>query len=470
MTGNPCKRLAWSDYAFDSQHRQDPEDSHKAHKKKFLKEKERRLSVSQWDTDIQPLISSSKWLQLHGLKRNKLSLSQILSRIGFQHRKDYVTTLGKLVASRYADGLFPQYKRAQDGSVYNLTAKKELILHFVDCLMRAIELYKQRMEWLTSESRQIFGVIQEQCIVIVLDFGTAAPTEFDLCRDALSMVLVEQVTQVAKFNLIRAAQNLMKWQQKSTPVSEHSVKSAVTWLWKLDHMTAASHINSAEALLEAMSDEAVEAVYYFAVGDVPVDTKQLLLKKVSDGPCPVNTVSFNAREDETIIFLRDLSRLASGRFHAFAQKNDYKDATGPALKCEEDGRGLIAPDSRKVKGRMPLVAGVREDVFLIWKELEEARHTVRQVQKILSESDQRASQDGIIYVSFKRFGCLQLSITNLCLLLLKHTIFSSPLTRFRNCLDFKISLFCGLSLSSWASKYLILFYTVLKNYLISLPS
>ncbi|KAF1479797.1 von Willebrand factor A domain-containing protein 3B, partial [Eudyptula minor novaehollandiae] len=207
----------------------------------------------------QPLISSSKWLQLHGLKRNKLTLSQILSQIGFQHRKDYVTTLGKLVASRYADGLFPQYKRAQDGSVYNLTAKKELILHFVDCLMGAIELYKQRMEWLTSESRQIFGVIQERCIVIVLDFGTAAPADFDLCRDALSLVLVEQVTQIAKFNLIWAAQDLMKWQQKSTPVSEHTVKSAVIWLWKLDHMTAASHTRSAEALLEAMSDDAVSS-------------------------------------------------------------------------------------------------------------------------------------------------------------------------------------------------------------------
>ncbi|KFQ80705.1 von Willebrand factor A domain-containing protein 3B, partial [Phaethon lepturus] len=207
----------------------------------------------------QPLVSSSKWLHLHGLKRKKLSLSQILSQIGFQRRKDYVTTLGKLVASQYADGLFPQYKRTQDGCVYNLTAKKELILHFVDCLMRAVELYKQRMEWLTSESRQIFGVIQEQCIVIVLDFGTAAPTEFDLCRDALSMVLVEQVTQIAKFNLIRAAQDLMKWQQKSTLVSEHTVKSAVTWLWKLDHMTAASHTSSAEALLEAMTDEAVSS-------------------------------------------------------------------------------------------------------------------------------------------------------------------------------------------------------------------
>lgn len=58
----------------------------------------------------------------------------------------------------------------------------------------------------------------------------------------------------------------------------------------------------------------MEAVYYFAVGDVPVDTKQLLLEKVSDGSCPVNTVSFNAREDETIIFLKELSHLTSGRY------------------------------------------------------------------------------------------------------------------------------------------------------------
>ncbi|KAF2986418.1 hypothetical protein EK904_003682 [Melospiza melodia maxima] len=294
--------------AFDSKHRQDPEDLHEVHKKKS-EEKKKRLTVGQWRTDVQSLVSSSEWLQRYGLKRNKLSLSQILSQIGFQHRKDYVTTLGKPVASRYADGLFPQYRRAQDGSVYNLTAKKELILHFVDCLIGAIELYEQRMEWLTSESRQIFGVIQEQCIVIVLDFGTAAPAEFDLCRDALSM-------------------DLTKWQQKCTPVSERAVKSAVGWLWKLERMTAVSHSSSAEALLEAMADEA----------------------------------------------------------------NNCRDATGPVLKYEEDGKGLIL-NSGKVKGRRPLVAGVCEDVFLIWKELEEAKSTVRQVQEILSESDQPASQD-----------------------------------------------------------------------------
>uniref|UniRef100_A0A8D0GK51 Uncharacterized protein n=1 Tax=Sphenodon punctatus TaxID=8508 RepID=A0A8D0GK51_SPHPU len=84
-------------------------------------QKETKVKNILWDLDVQPLISSSKWLQLHGLKRNKLSLSQILSQIGFQHREDYVSTLGKLVASRYANGLFRQYLRAQDGRLYNVS-------------------------------------------------------------------------------------------------------------------------------------------------------------------------------------------------------------------------------------------------------------------------------------------------------------------------------------------------------------
>ncbi|EMP32473.1 von Willebrand factor A domain-containing protein 3B [Chelonia mydas] len=404
MIGNLCKRVAWSDQVtFDMKHKREQEksDSDIAHKGKS-KEKERRLKSTLWDLDVQPLISSSQWLQCHGLKRNKLSLSQILSQIGFQHREDYVSSLGKFVASRYADGLFPQYLKAQDGRVYNLTAKKELILHFVDCLTGAIELYKQRMEWVTSESRQIFGVILESCITIVLDFGTVCRTEFDLCRDALSMVLSQQVAQLAKFNLIRTARDLVKWQQKTVPVSEYSVESAVKWLWKLDHMPAISHTCSTEALLEAIRDETVEAVYYFTVGDFPKDMKQLLLQKVSNSPYPIHTVSFNAKEEETILFLKEMSQLTSGRFHAFAERTDHIDIIGPIPKSEEDGESLATQNSRKLKGKVPLgfvtksigyqtVAGVREDVFMIWKESEEARNALIQLQNILSESRQPIS-------------------------------------------------------------------------------
>uniref|UniRef100_A0A8C4PF44 Uncharacterized protein n=1 Tax=Equus asinus asinus TaxID=83772 RepID=A0A8C4PF44_EQUAS len=43
------------------------------------------LSNATTDLAEQSLISSEEWLQLHGLKSNKLTLKQILSQIGFPH-------------------------------------------------------------------------------------------------------------------------------------------------------------------------------------------------------------------------------------------------------------------------------------------------------------------------------------------------------------------------------------------------
>uniref|UniRef100_A0A8I3PCS2 von Willebrand factor A domain containing 3B n=2 Tax=Canis lupus familiaris TaxID=9615 RepID=A0A8I3PCS2_CANLF len=335
-------------------------------------------------TDLagQSLISSEEWLQLHGLKNNKLTLKQILSQIGFPHCEDYVTSLGRLVASRYADGLFPQFCRPEDGRVYNLTAKSELIYQFVEHLTRAVESYKQRMDWLTSRSRQIFGVILEQCITIVLDFGGMLEEELNLCQDALIMVLREQVAHIAKFNIIWISQEPVKWQENAAPVTEQSIAAAISWVEKLPFELAVSQASRLDVLLEAGKDKTIESIYYFVVGDVPEQTKGLLLQRALEIPCPVCTVSFNARGEGTIAFLKDLSAKTHSRFHAFAERTECVEFPAFAIK---DGDSVIPWNLRKLKGKPPPGAGVREDVFLIWKEMEEACNTLTQIQRLITE-------------------------------------------------------------------------------------
>lgn len=55
---------------------------------------QRREGLNNTITDVakQSLISSEEWLQLHGLKSNKLTLKQILSQIGFPHCEGRVLT------------------------------------------------------------------------------------------------------------------------------------------------------------------------------------------------------------------------------------------------------------------------------------------------------------------------------------------------------------------------------------------
>ncbi|XP_077814950.1 von Willebrand factor A domain-containing protein 3B isoform X3 [Macaca mulatta] len=345
---------------------------------------QRQEGWSNTKTDLaeQSLISSERWLQLYGLKSNKLTLKQILSQIGFPHCEDYVASLGRLVASRYADGLFPQFYRAEDGRVYNLTAKSELIYQFVEHLTQAVESYKQRMDWLTSKSRQIFGVILEQCITIVLDFGCIRERELDLCREALTMVLQEQVAHITTFNIIRVSQEPVKWQENATPVTKQSIAAAISWVETLTVELTASEVGCLDALLEAGKDKTIESIYYFVVGDVPEESKELLLQRALEIPYPVYTVSFNARREDTIAFLKDLSAKTHSRFHAFAERTECVEF--PAFSTK-DGDDVMTWNSRKLKGKLPPGAGVREDVFLVWREMEEACSTLAQIQRLVAE-------------------------------------------------------------------------------------
>ncbi|XP_070654353.1 von Willebrand factor A domain-containing protein 3B isoform X8 [Bos indicus] len=364
--------------------------------------KQEGLSDTRTDSVKQSLISSEEWLQLHGLKSNKLTLKQILSQIGFPHCEDYVMSLGRLVASRYADGLFPRIYTTEDGRVYNilfpyrllqsiessalcyiLTAKSELISQYMEHLTQAMESYKQRMDWLTSNSRQIFGVILEQCITIVLDFGGMLEEELSLCRDALTMVLQEQVAHIAKFNVIWVSQEPVKWQENAVPVTAPSIAAAISWVEKLPFELASSHTSRLEALLEAGKDEVIESIYYFVVGDIPEESKELLLQQALEIPCPVCTVSFNARGQGTIAFLKDLSAKTFSRFHAFAERTECVEFPAFPIK---DGDSVITWNSRKLKGKLPPGAGVREDVFLIWREMEEAGSILAQIQRLVAET------------------------------------------------------------------------------------
>ncbi|KAB0401115.1 hypothetical protein E2I00_009718 [Balaenoptera physalus] len=238
------------------------------------------------------------------------------------------------------------------------------------------------MDWLTSNSRQIFGVILERCITIVLDFGGMLEEELNLCQDALIMVLQEQVAHIAKFNIIWVSQEPVKWQEGAVPVTAQSIAAAISWVEKSPFELALSQTSHLDALLEAGKDESVESIYYFVVGDVPEESKELLLQRALEIPYPVCTVSFNARREGTTAFLKDLSAKTRSRFHAFAERTECVELPAFPIK---DGDSVITWNSRKLKGKLPPGAGVREDVFLIWREMQEASSTLAQIQSLVAE-------------------------------------------------------------------------------------
>ncbi|XP_062306739.1 von Willebrand factor A domain-containing protein 3B-like [Osmerus eperlanus] len=324
--------------------------------------------------DVEQMSSSPVWLKTHGLKEGKLCLSKIINQISFRHSEDYVQSLRKSVASQYGEGLFPQFNK--DGSCYNLTATPERLQELCFLLEEKAQLYHCRVAWLTTGSRQVFGVIQEDSVSLVLDLGGGIGSQDQLGKDAVCRVLKEQVSRVAKFNLICSGITVRSWMRRAVATSEYHIRAAERWLRGLAPEPSCPASTTA-ALQKAMEDPTIQAVYLFVVGDFKGSVTDVLRNRPPGNMNPVHTVLFLSKDEETVAALRELSQLTAGRFHAHTGMRGGEGE--PLVSAEKRGSSEAASQPA---GRPP--GGVREDVYLVWWERQEAlraRDVVLDIQR-----------------------------------------------------------------------------------------
>lgn len=339
----------------------------------------------EWEIDVKPLVATKKWLASHGLQKNKLDLYNILPRIGFPRSEKFEDSVQKPVASVYAYGLFNQIKRP-DGKTFKITCNKEKLTEIEDRLLRSMQLFRRRLQWLTSGSRRLFGVISEHCVTIVLDIKNMSPKQFDSFRFVAEIVLQQQISQLAKFNIIRAAEDDVAFAPKAVPVTTEAIDNAIDWVWNLDRLATVSKTASCETVLKALEDKSVECVYLFSEGCSSEGSKQILKEKLAKSSLPVHVVSFNCHSAETVKFLKELASVTGGRFHCYGFVMEFDAYEGVEPGSEPSNGSVSIVHKTKKFGGVPPSAECREDVVLLFDELEEARNTLAQVQAILKDT------------------------------------------------------------------------------------
>ncbi|KAK0045323.1 von Willebrand factor A domain-containing protein 3B-like isoform X1 [Biomphalaria pfeifferi] len=339
----------------------------------------------EWELDVRPLISSQKWLQNYGLRKNRLQLNQILVSIGFKISDEFDDSLKKPVSSRYGSGLFKQMLRP-DGRTFNINCSKEKLTQLVKRLEQVINLFKRRLEWLTSESRRLFGVIEERSVTIVLDIQSSSAENFDKYRAALEKVLKEQVSQLSKFNIIRTCEDVKSFSKHCIPVSHDTIDAAIQWLWNLNPSEHFAISSVAESVLMAIEDYNSEAVYLYTEGSAITNGKEILMEKVSkaERKIPIHAVSFNCDSTDVIKFLKDFAKTTKGRFHAYGLVMELETYETEVIDTSLKRANIIL--RHKTIGGIPPGAGMREDVILIFEELEEARSNLAQIRSLLDNA------------------------------------------------------------------------------------
>ncbi|CAN0376268.1 unnamed protein product [Lampetra planeri] len=353
-----------------------------------------------WSTEATLQLPSSAWIAQHGLKRQRLSLRHVLARIGFRQRENFEPSLGRLVSSRYGEGRFLEYCR-RDGTLYRLTVSRAELESLAEAVWRCEQLYRERLLWLGSGSRRAFGVFHERSIALVLydgggggiDVGGTGDAEggahegrFRALRQALVLLVQEQLAQMERFNVIRAGDTLEAWQERAVSVTPRSLLSASSWLHSLEAQAMpCGGTACAEALTHALGDPSVEAVCLVVAGPVEGVFRELLRKAVRTAGRPVHVACVDAAAPSASRdFLREIADLTGGRFH-----------TCVLTSCAQSvslARDTAVSASRPRSSQQ--CVGVQQDVWEVWKEKEEASQILGEIRLILREISAPSATSG----------------------------------------------------------------------------
>ena len=176
--------------------------------------------------------TTADWLSQHGLFARRLTLFQILAPNAYSACEDYVPILRKTVTSQVHERAMVQVDW-HDGTVKNVHVDLSGLYEYQKRLKTIVELYEQRMEWLCSSSRKIFGSIVEKNIILLIDCSQANRDYIIHIQHSLRLLLEQQLFGRRFFNIIAFGTNhadaLLRF--KPTMVQPTVENLQLAWQW-----------------------------------------------------------------------------------------------------------------------------------------------------------------------------------------------------------------------------------------------
>lgn len=274
--------------------------------------------------DKEDQVTSKAWFKRYSLAKLGLDLYRLVSGPDCRHEEKLVKPLGKTVSAKYCSGLFPTVN-VRGVTKHLQYTPVELQSYDSECV-RALKRYLQRLHWLLSGSRRLFGVVVETRAVFLIDVsGSMAPYMEEL-KLALKALVWEQLYKFrVAFNLIAFSSGLRAWSPGLEPAEEDSCHAAVAWI---DRLAAMGNTATLEALEAAFATrEPIDAIYLLTDGKPDTSTSTILrsLNRLDAGRnIAVHAISFNCCDATANTFLQCLAAETGGRYHKVVEEFDAK--------------------------------------------------------------------------------------------------------------------------------------------------
>ncbi|XP_065500951.1 von Willebrand factor A domain-containing protein 3A [Caloenas nicobarica] len=258
------------------------------------------------------MCSSKEWLTKYSIKKLKLELPRLFGP-GCTHQKKTVDSLHKKVSAKYCR-IFPSVEI--NGVVKHLQFQSKELEIYTEQLEKVLQRYIQRMQWLLSGSRRLFGTILEANVCVLIDTsGSMDPYLPHITKELTSLIWEQLRKNEVRFNLLRFAENTESWKDCLVEATDETCHDAVQWASRFH-----AHGNTCilMALQKALGFQGIEALYVLTDGK-PDTSCSLILKEIEGlrkkQATKIHTISFSCTDRGANEFLKKLASQTGGRYH-----------------------------------------------------------------------------------------------------------------------------------------------------------
>lgn len=283
--------------------------------------------------------SSNEWIKQHGLKAKQLDLYQVLAPNAYSYREDYVPVIGKAVQSQVHQRAMVQFQW-YDGSTKNVHVDMAKLFNYQKQLGAAVNLYEQRIEWLSTGSRRIFGTISGKNVIFLVDISIYNINYLIHIQHSLRRLMEQQLANKAYFNIICFGNNALAWSPIMKKPTKENLQEA--WRWILTWQCKGSRNFLSALRLAVQNEEEIkhgihsDSLYIFTSG-VPDQAEDICISFIEEScigvGTQVHTSLFNVEDydkngaipgryasiTKTAECLRNMAHCTGGRFHWFRE-------------------------------------------------------------------------------------------------------------------------------------------------------
>nr|XP_009681674.1 PREDICTED: von Willebrand factor A domain-containing protein 3A isoform X3 [Struthio camelus australis] len=275
------------------------------------------------------ICSSKQWLAKYSIKKLKLELPRLMFGPDCTHQKKIVESLHKKVSAKYC-AIFPSVEI--NGVVKHLQFQPKELESYAEQIKKVLQRYIQRIQWLLSGSRRLFGTILEANVCVLIDTsGSMEPYLPHVTKELTSLIWEQLRKNEVRFNLLSFAENTESWKEYLVEATDETCHDAVQWLSKFQ---AYGNTCILMALQKAFSFQDIEALYVLTDGK-PDTSCSLILKDIErlreKQDIKIHTISFSCTDRDLCTvqswepwsnirkraneFLKKLASQTGGRYH-----------------------------------------------------------------------------------------------------------------------------------------------------------